>query len=200
VSELDDYVLTDAVEMDITARFEEPSESARPINNESQEAPWGVKADGTPRAKPGRKSSGSTTGTRTTTRASTSRSRRKNEPDYRPAISGLLQMVAFPLTMAGTAKPEFALDGAAIIIHTPAISEALHEVAINNPQVAAVLEQLMAVGPYGALIGALIPLAIQISANHKILPPSVTDNLGALPPDALIHRMSQMAGMATNAA
>ena len=195
MTDLDDYTLTDAVEMDVEAdlasRFDMPAETEKPINNEKQDAPWGLKADGTPRAKPGRKSS---PGSGTTARRSTGSSRsRKNQKDYRPAVTGLIQMVAFPLTMAGTAKPEFALDGAALIVHSPAVADALHEIAINNPEVARVLESLMAVGPYGALIGAVIPLAIQICANHKILPSEVTTNLGALPPEDLMGRMMEMA-------
>ena len=191
---LDDYVLTEAVEMDLdlAQRFDEEPPTSAPIHNERQDAPWGLKADGTPRAKPGRKSSGSTA--RRTT-ATNSRSR-KGQKDYRPAVAGMIQMVAFPLTMAGAAKPELALDGAALIVHSPAIADALHEIAVTNPEVARVLESLMAVGPYGALIGALIPLAIQIASHHKLLPDPVTANLGALPPDVLMGRMAEMAGLA----
>ncbi len=198
VTALEDYVLTDAVEMDVdrdlAARFDEPADTEKPIGNESQDAPWGLKADGKPRAKPGRKPSGSST---TARRTGGTRSRtRKNEVNYRPAVAGLLQMVAFPLTMAGTAKPEFALDGAAIVIHSPAIADALHEIAVNNPEVARVLEQLMAVGPYCALIGAVIPLVVQIFSNHQILPPKVAENFGALPPEKLMQTMMAMAGTA----
>ncbi len=199
MTDLDDYTLTDAVEMDVesdlAARFSEPMETDKPIRNERQDAPWGVKADGTPRAKPGRKSSGNTTRSTGTRRTTT----RKGQKDYRPAVAGLIQMAAFPLTMAGTAKPEFALDGAALIIHAPAVADAIHEIAVNNPEVARVLESLMAVGPYGALIGAVIPLAIQICANHKVLPPAVTENLGAMPPEVLMGRMMDMAGQANAA-
>lgn len=190
---LDDYVLTDAVEMDaendLASRFDMPTESSAPINNEKQEAPWGYKADGTPKAKPGRRSTGTTS---RVGRTSSPRTRR-NQKDYRPAVMGMVQMIAFPLTMAGAQKPELALDGAALVIHSPAIADALHEIAINNPQVAAVLEQLMQIGPYGALIGAMVPLAIQIAANHKVLPDGAAEQMGALKPDKLMGVMAQMA-------
>lgn len=192
---LDDYVLTDAVEMsadasELAARFNMPTESSAPIADEKQEAPWGYKADGTPKAKPGRRSTGTTN---RVGRTSSPRTRNRNQKDYRPAVMGLVQMVAFPLTMAGAQKPELALDGAALVIHSPAIADALHEIAVNNPQVAAVLEQLMQIGPYGALIGAMVPLGIQIAANHKMLPTGAAEQMGALSPDKLMGVMAQMA-------
>ena len=135
------------------------------------EAPYGRKADGTPRSKPGRRP-GQKSGTGTTTRKSAS-TRATSSPaftDYKTPILGLMQIPAGALAIAGMQKPVFLADSAAITIHGENIATALDQLAQERPEVAAVLDRVLQVGPYGVLIAAVAPLVLQILANHNVLP------------------------------
>ncbi len=145
------------------------------------DAPYGRKADGTPRQKPGRRPSGSPTSPRRPAGSTRRATGRKTTVDYRPGIIGMLQIPAFALGAAGQLNPALALDGAAISLHAPNIAEALNQLANENPAVAAALDRILQAGPYGAIIGACLPLAFQIAANHKAIPDGMARSVGAMP-------------------
>lgn len=113
-----------------------------------------------------------------------SRPRTTTGPDYRPSVAGLLQLPAFGLGMAARFNPVFALDAAALALHTPNIADAVHDLAVNDGRVAAILERITQVGPYGALLTALMPLALQLMANHGLAKPN--DAMGILSPEQLV--------------
>lgn len=109
--------------------------------------------------------------------------------DYRPGIIGLLQIPQFGLVMAGKyVSPAYALDAVTLQLHGPSIADALHQTAIEQPAVAAILDRVLAVGPYGALLGALIPVAAQIAANHGMIQPN--PEMGVLSPQGLIDALN----------
>lgn len=169
-------------------------------------APYGRRADGTPRGKPGPKPK--TTGVPAPTvpgprkragkrRPASPRSRAQVPgPDYRPAILGLLQLPAGALGMAALAAPngpdgkpgETAIrlhaDAATITVYGPVIAEALHQTAIDRPEVAALLERILTVGPYGAILAAVLPLVLQILCNHSLFPPGF---MGTVRPEQIMQ-------------
>jgi hypothetical protein len=160
-------------------------------NNADPEAPYGRKADGTPKRKPGpakgtnaapRAPGGLAAPRPTNRRKNTTTRNRPATPNYRDGVAGLLQIPAFILASAGRLNPALEYDGIAVATHTPAIAEAIHSVAVEEPRVAAVLDKILSVGPYGALLGALVPLVAQIAVNHKKLP---AGTLGTSEPEAL---------------
>ncbi len=165
----------------VNAAHQEPTQ---PMDGFDQDAPYGRKADGTPERKPGPQK-----GTRVgaaiprvqRTGSTRKTSARKTGTDYRPGIVGILQLPAFALGAGGQFNPALALDGAAISLHAPAIAEALNDLANDNPAVAAALDRILSAGPYGAIIGACLPLAFQIAANHKAIPDTMARSVGALP-------------------
>lgn len=109
--------------------------------------------------------------------------------DYRPRILGVLQLVALPLAFKAPA------DGAAVEMHAPNIAQALHDLAMEQPEVAAVLDRILKVGPYGALLTAVVPLLLQLAANHGAVPAGI---MGTVPPDVLLahYRAAMEAEMA----
>lgn len=109
---------------------------------------------------------------------------RKEAVDYRPGVAGLLQLPTVMLAMLGRVNPAYSLDALTLNLHTPAIAEAVHQTAINDDRVAAILDKVLAAGPYGALLGALIPVGLQIAANHGKLAPS--PEMGILSQDELL--------------
>lgn len=196
---------------EIPLTFQAPDDGPRPHPDDAPEpppatgysttdpdAPWGRRADGTPRAKPGRPAGTPNTGPRRPAppRASVPPPRpaapRKPKakqvagPDYRAGINGLFQLVAAPLAMAGIKNDSAAADAAALTVYGPGIADALHDLAVERPEVAALLERILSAGPYGALIAAVLPLVVQLLTNHGVLPGHVGTAMGAQDPAALV--------------
>jgi hypothetical protein len=114
------------------------------------------------------------------------RGKAKGGTDYRPGILGLIQLPAGVLAIAGLNKPELAADAATLTVYAPGIAEAVNDLANERPEIAAVLDRVLAVGPYGALIAAVAPMALQILCNHDVVPSGI---LGTVPKEALFAHM-----------
>lgn len=147
------------------------------MREKTPEYPYGRRADGTPRAKPGAKSTGAAAPRMAAAprpRKTTRPAAKKAEPDFRPGIMGLLQIPIMGLSMIGrqTKNPALQADGMALAMHAPNLAEALNETAKAQPPVARALESIMKAGPYGAIIGAMVPLVMQLAANHKLMNPA----------------------------
>jgi hypothetical protein len=112
----------------------------------------------------------------------------------------LLQIAAVPLALGGKLRPALALDAAAVAMHGPDIAEALNAIAANRPEVAAALDRVLSIGPYGLLIGAVIPLIAQVATNHGKLPEAVAVGMGAIPREALAAQLRHEAERFGNAA
>lgn len=147
------------------------------------DAPLGYTRDGRPRQ---RRPKGSGRRPRTKATAPPPPASRPGRPrassapkktDYRPALNGLMQIAALPLSVV------YPMDAAAIALYGPAVTEALNELAQQRPEVAAALERLLQVGPYGLVIAAGLPLLAQIMANHRMLPDPLVESLGAMTAD-----------------
>jgi hypothetical protein len=91
-------------------------------------------------------------------------------------------------------------DAAAIGQHFPAVSVELAKVAETSDVVAKPIDFLIEVGPYGSLIAAVMPLAMQIAANHGMIDPGKLGGQGVVPPTVLEAQMkAQMARMQSEA-
>lgn len=70
-------------------------------------------------------------------------------------------------------------DAVAIGHHAPPIAHEVSVLAAADDNVAKAVDSLLVVGPYTALVMAVLPLALQLAVNHKILPagkvPGTTD-------------------------
>lgn len=158
---------------------EELDEPAR-LHAADPEAPYGRKPDGTPykmspeqRAATGerltaaRRAAKGTRGRQFMAPAKTAGKKSSGASvDYRPGIIGLAQIPAFVLAIIGKRKPVFTLDAATITLHAPQLAEALNSTAQQEQWLADALDKILAVGPYGALLGAGVPLAMQFAVNH----------------------------------
>jgi hypothetical protein len=151
------------------------------FTGKDEEAPYGRHPDGRPKAKPGRKP-GQASGTgKPRTRTTATRAAK----DYETPILGIFQVPAGVLAFAGMQKPVFAADAAAISIHSPGIAKALHDLGNERPEIAAILDRVLQVGPYGVLIAAVAPLVLQLLANHEAIPPGA---MGTVHPTQLIQQ------------
>lgn len=106
---------------------------------------------------------------------------RPKAPDFRPGINGMFQLAAAPLAFV---QP---LDAIAVSQHGENIAEALNDLAQERPEVAMVLQRILAVGPYGAVIAAVVPLVVQILHNHDMLPREAVERIpGVTPKEELL--------------
>lgn len=112
----------------------------------------------------------------------------RGKRNYKDAIKGMLHALALPMLP----MPSMQLDAAAIILHADDVAEAFNTTAQTRPEIAAMCEKLMVVGPYGLLIGALIKPAAQIAVNHGIIPEAMAGTFGAVPPAQLGHQLAAM--------
>ncbi len=135
--------------------------------------------------KRGPKSAPSAASPRRTARKSTSRpsAPRSKAPDFRPGLNGMFQLIAAPLAFV---QP---LDAMAVAQHGPNVAEALNDLAQERPEVAMVLQRLLSVGPYGLVIAAVLPLAVQVLHNHDVLPAVAAQRLGAVPKEQLLAEL-----------
>lgn len=112
-----------------------------------------------------------------------SRTRKNTGTDYREGILGMLQIPAMGLALAGAKNPVFAADSIVIQSYSPGIAEALNNLAHDKPEVAAALDRVLAVGPYGAIIAAVLPMAMQLLTNHGVIPAGI---MGTVPVEQII--------------
>lgn len=113
------------------------------------------------------------------------RTKKTAAPSYEEGINSLFQVGAFGLMMAaGDHNKPVLADSKALAEHGPGIAQALDMLAQEKPEVAAVLDKILAVGPYGLVLSAVAPLAMQIARNHGVALPGVPgpDEYLAVPP------------------
>lgn len=149
-----------------------------------EDAPFGYKADGTPyKRDPTRYQTRAANRRRGASAPKASKTKPKSSR-YRDSVLGLAQIIGLPLAAASTRNEVFLADLITLNATAPGIADAADSIAQSNPKVAAALDKLVEVGPYGLLIGALAPLILQGCCNHGLLPAGV---MGTIEPADLIE-------------
>lgn len=111
------------------------------------------------------------------------------------AVNGIFQLVGFGCIMTG----QYA-DAGAISMHTPPISHEVAELAKKNESIAKGVDVLLQAGPYAALIGACMPLVLQLLVNHDIIPAEKMAGANVVKPEVLESQVkTQMARQAMEA-
>lgn len=99
-------------------------------------------------------------------------------------LMGLASLAQGACLMTG----QFA-DAMTIAKFFPPVSMELANIAEEYESVAAPIDFLIKIGPFGALITAVLPLALQIATNHGAVDASTAAGLGVLPPEILATQM-----------
>lgn len=110
-------------------------------------------------------------------------------------LFGLGQLIQGGLLMFG----QYA-DAAAMGNSFGPIAQELANTADSNDTIAKPIDFLLEVGPYGALVAAVLPLGLQIAANHGWIDATKLSGQGVVPPAVLEAQMqAQMAQVQTQA-
>lgn len=80
-------------------------------------------------------------------------------------------------------------DAAAIGMHADPIAREIAALADVQPAVARTVDLLIQAGPYAALIQAVMPLAMQLAANHRLIDASGIPGGNIVPPEVLTAQM-----------
>ena len=115
------------------------------------------------------------------TNSSAPRKKKSYGTDYTEGVTQLISMPAAILGVVGSQTNNIPLvaDAAVINHYAPKVAEAVNDLAQERPEVAAVLDRVLKAGPYAALMGAIVPMAIQILANHKVIPAGIAGTMTA---------------------
>lgn len=92
----------------------------------------------------------------------------------RQSIGDQRQQAMMGLFQGGQAILLFAkqyADAVAVGQHAEPISREVSVLASTDDRVAKAVDSLLVVGPYTALVMAVLPLALQLGVNHGLLPP-----------------------------
>lgn len=91
-------------------------------------------------------------------------------------------------------------DAATIGTYFPPIAAELANVADGNDSIAKPIDFLIEVGPYGGLVAAVLPFALQVAANHGLVKAENLAGQGVVPPQVLESQMkAQVARMQADA-
>lgn len=112
--------------------------------------------------------------------------RTPNRPAHGDLTDGLKNLLGMPagiLAMVGgiTGQPALLADSFAVADRAEEIATAANDAARDDERLHALLERVTAMGSYGALISAMVPLALQILFNHASelpVPPAAQALLG----------------------
>lgn len=96
------------------------------------------------------------------------------------AVTGFWQLAGFGCVILRQYS-----DAGAIGLHSPAITDELVTLADKNESIAKAIDYLSEAGPYAGLIVAVMPLVMQLAANHGIIKAELAGSVGVVPPEAL---------------
>jgi hypothetical protein len=80
-------------------------------------------------------------------------------------------------------------DAGAISSHGPNISKEAATLSMKYEKVGNALDALANVSPFANLIGAVLPMVMQIAANHKMVPANALAGIGVKDPGVLESQM-----------
>ncbi|WP_301177228.1 hypothetical protein [Actinomadura geliboluensis] len=152
---------------------DEPQAPAPP--KKDPEAPYGRRADGTPKKGPG----GRPPKPKAQTKAERPRVQANRSRDFTGPLNDVLRLGWGVLAISAPA------DAGALKVHGPGMVEAWNALAQENATVARGIEWLTTGSAYGAVVMATVPMVLQVLANHGRLPHQQLGALGVQDPAEL---------------
>lgn len=103
---------------------------------------------------------------------------------------GVRDALAIPILFASMADP---VDGYTAAEMSPIFAEAVGDLAVENPQVAAICERLATGGAMGNLVAVTLMIGAQFASNHGMVPEHIGRMVG-LKPRSEIEKVLQQRG------
>lgn len=162
----------------------------------TDDAPFGYKPDGTPYKRDPKAAKASWEARRA---KAPGRNQKANTPSSaartQQRAQAVFDMLTIPVAgLAGTGqalKSKPLIADAVVLGHSaPQIAKAVAEVADQDDRIARVVDGLVQTGPYAALFTAILPVAVQIAANHSPRFAQIGAMLGARPVDDILSAAS----------
>lgn len=140
-----------------------------------KDAPFGRKADGSPRQRPAGPGRGRKTTRNTDSKPPAPAPKKTAETPQAASerrtqgVQGLMQVGAGLALAVGKGRNSDAFKADAYVLASNAepLAEACASVAADNAQFAAAIDKITQVGPYGALIAVAVPMVTQLMRNHR---------------------------------
>lgn len=174
--------LPDGTVIDVDAAqqaFNEAMAAPEPDEQPGIPSPPRRAADAGPKSSRPRKTSADKPRTARSVPAAPRGGSKKAEPvDRKAGVEGLLQITAGVLMVLPATQP----DAAALGMHGENLGAAIVATADADERFGRALDKLLRTGPYTALVMAVVPLAAQVAANHKLVPAGF---MGTEDPDKL---------------
>ena len=99
-------------------------------------------------------------------------------------LNGLGQLLQGGFLMFG----QYA-DAATVGTHFPPVAREVANIADSNDYIAKGVDVLIELGPYSGLIAAVLPMALQFMANHRMIDATRMFSQGVVPPEVLDAQM-----------
>lgn len=82
---------------------------------------------------------------------------------------------------------EWFADAGAIQIHWPNVARETASLADQDERIGKTIDYLVSAGPYAGLLTAVLPLGMQIAANHGRIDPKAASGLGGVMPKEMLE-------------
>jgi hypothetical protein len=157
------------------------------------EAPYGRKADGTPRQKPA--GPGRPAKARTQSKPASDKGKTPETPqdvsDRRTAgVESLVNVgAALCLGISVRGGDAFKADAVTLSASAKPLAQACTAVAEQDPRFARILDKITASGPYAALAATAVPIVAQLAMNHGV---TAMRALNAVPPEELLRQLDEV--------
>jgi hypothetical protein len=157
------------------------------------EAPYGRKADGTPRKRapgPGRPPTARTTKQAPKDTGKSSESAQDVAERRTAGVESLFNVgAAMALGLSVRLGDAYKADAVVLSMSAKPIASACTEVAEQDPRFAALLDKITASGPYAALAATAVPIVAQLAMNHGV---TAMRALNAVPPEELLAQLDEV--------
>lgn len=153
------------------------------------EAPYGRKLNGEPKKAAGGRPAKEDRPRVTTAPSGGTTAPAEKVKGWTEGLTGIGQLIAGGCLMGyqATGSKALAADAVAVSRSAPVLSAAVADLGATDPRIGKILDKICTVGPYGALITAVVGLGAQIAVNHGAIQPGL---MGTAAADDLIASAS----------
>lgn len=185
-------VKLDAAEQEFNRAMAAPvTDYPAPPKKTPADAPYGLKADGTPKRGPGgRPAKDKHDKVRAVSGPVSQQASQGQDAVRAEGVKGLVQLGAGVCLLLDqrTEGDAYKADALTLANSADEISRAVVETARHNARFGALVDKVCSAGPYAALVQIAFSVGAQIARNHGVL---AAEAMGAIPPERLLSQLDE---------